>query len=106
MSDIDYTIPSKSPQEAIAVFKAEFDAMWEFGGLWIPVWHPFVSGRLTRWLEANKLIEYIISKGNVWFTTMEEIAKHTRGQYRDKPESIRVHQMPYYNSPIHISREI
>ncbi len=105
MSDIDYTMPIKSPQEAIAVFKAEFDAMWEFGGLWVPVWHPFVSGRLARWLEATKLIEYIMSKGNVWFATMEEIAKHIRGQHLDNPGSIRVHQMPYYNSPIQITRE-
>ena len=102
MSDIDYTMPIKSPREAIEVFKAEFNAMWEFGGLWIPVWHPFVSGRLARWLEATKLIEYILEKGNVWFATMEDIANHISEQHQKRPSSIRVDQMPYYESPIHI----
>ena len=38
---------------------AEFEAMRHSGGgLWIGVWHPFVSGRLSRWLRIEKMMEY------------------------------------------------
>jgi peptidoglycan/xylan/chitin deacetylase (PgdA/CDA1 family) len=46
--DFNYFMSIKSPRQAMEVYAAEFDAMWEYGGLWIAVWHPFLSGRLAR----------------------------------------------------------
>ena len=35
------------------VFQEEFDAMWEHRGMWVAVWHPFVTGRLARWCAVE-----------------------------------------------------
>jgi hypothetical protein len=50
MADINYETPIRAPAK-VANFREEFDAAWDHGGLWIAVWHPFVSGRLgcARW---------------------------------------------------------
>lgn len=68
-----------SPQRAMEVFRAEFEAAWTYGGHWIPVWHPFLSGRLARAMTIDKLIEDMRAKGGVWFATLGEIAAHLRG---------------------------
>ncbi len=104
MSDIDYAMPIKAPEDAIKAFRAEFDAMWQFGGLWVSVWHPFVSGRLARWLEAARLIEYMHEKGDVWFAPMDEIARHVRkviesGEYKPKTD-----RLPFYAGPLDIGK--
>ena len=57
----------------------EFEAMWEFGGLWIPVWHPFLSGRLARWRHTHRMIGKMLDRGRVWFAPMRDIAAHVRG---------------------------
>jgi len=45
------------------VWEGEFEAMWEYGGLWVTVWHTFNSGRLARWHRVAKLIEQRSQKG-------------------------------------------
>ena len=45
-------MPISSPQRAMEVFGSEFDAAWEFGALWISVWHPALSGRLARFMAG------------------------------------------------------
>ena len=76
LKDFGYMLPIASPQRAMEVFRAEFDAAWKYGGLWIAVWHPFVSGRLARAVMVEAMIERMLSKGSVWFAPMEEIARH------------------------------
>ena len=56
MPEIDYKMPIKPPSEAIKTYREEFDAMWVHGGLWIAVCHPFVSGRVARWMEGENLL--------------------------------------------------
>lgn len=90
----------QSPQRAMDVFRAEFDAAWEHGGLWSSIWHPFVSGRLARAHAMVELIEYMVAKGNVWFATMEEIAAHInglveRGEWKAPSESL-----PFWREPV------
>ena len=72
--DFNYAMPISAPQRALEVYRAEFDAAWEFGGIWISVWHPFLSGRPARLAAIVELIEYMREKGGVWFATLEEIA--------------------------------
>lgn len=43
-------------------FRAEFEAAWTHGGHWIPVWHPFLSGRLSRCMAIDGLIERCAKK--------------------------------------------
>ncbi len=67
--------------------------MWEFGGLFVPVWHPFLSGRLARWRRTHAMIEKMLEKGHVWFAPMCAIAAHVRacaanGTWTPRTESI------------------
>lgn len=98
--DLDYVMPIQSPQRAMDGFKAEFEAMWEYGGMWISVWHPFASGRLARWHEVEKFIEYALDKGGVWMTTLEAIACHVRRCIDDGTYEPRVDDLPYYEAPV------
>ncbi|MDH3473619.1 MAG: polysaccharide deacetylase [Rhodospirillales bacterium] len=100
--DLDYMMPIQSPQRGIEVFKEEFDAMWEHGGLWVGVWHPFATGRLARWRQVEKLIEYMLDKGEVWFAPMEEIASHVRACIDDGSYKPRVDRLPYYDKRVSI----
>ena len=98
--DLDYMFQVLPPERAMEVFMAEFEAARSVGGaLWIGVWHPFVSGRLSRWLRIEKMIEYMLGTGEVWFARLEDIARHVlelraRGEY-----DIRVDRLPYYDRP-------
>jgi peptidoglycan/xylan/chitin deacetylase (PgdA/CDA1 family) len=98
--DLAYLMSPKSPQQAMEVYQAEFDAMWEYGGLWIAVWHPFLSGRLARCVALAKLIEYMHAKGHVWFAPLEEIAAHIRRVVADGSWRPRIDRLPYYEGPI------
>jgi peptidoglycan/xylan/chitin deacetylase (PgdA/CDA1 family) len=98
--ELNYLMPIKAPDEAMNTFMAEFEAMWEYGGLWVAVWHPFVSGRLARWARVVQMIEYMLNKGSVWFATLEEIARHVRASIDDGGYRPRVDELPYYDGRI------
>lgn len=98
--DFGYMMSIKSPTTALALYQEEFDAVWEFGGLWIAVWHPFLSGRLTRALATQRLIEYMHEKGKVWFAPLADIAAHVRTLMVDGTWQPRVDRLPYYEGPI------
>jgi peptidoglycan/xylan/chitin deacetylase (PgdA/CDA1 family) len=94
--DLSYLIPPKSPAQALEVFRAEFDARWEYGGFMTTTWHPFVSGRLSRLHAVSQFIEYMADKGGVWFATLEDIALHVRSCIDNGTWQPRVVDMPYY----------
>ncbi len=96
--ELDYVMQVMSPARAMEGFREEFDAAYEAGGLWIGVWHPFVSGRLARWRQVEKLIEEMQSRGDVWLAPLEDIARHVLA-CRDSCQ-LRVDQLPYYDKPV------
>jgi peptidoglycan/xylan/chitin deacetylase (PgdA/CDA1 family) len=98
--DLAYMMSPKSPQQAMEGYQAEFEAMWEYGGLWIAVWHPFLSGRLARCVAMATLIEYMHRKGRVWFATLEDIAAHVMRVMADGIWTPRIDRLPYYDGPI------
>ena len=98
--DFGTTMPIKSTAYATELFREEFDAAWEFGGLWIAVWHPFLSGRLARASAIKRLIAYMHEKGQVWFAPLEEIADHVRTLAANGTWQPRVDRLPYYERPI------
>jgi hypothetical protein len=59
MREFNMGIPTKSPAQAMEVFRADFDAAWTHGGLWATIWHPFVSGRLARAEAMVGLFEHM-----------------------------------------------
>jgi hypothetical protein len=93
-------MPIKSPDEAMNVFLSEFEAMCKNNGLWVTVWHPFVTGRLARCERMGQMIEEMQNRGGVWFATMEEIALHIQACIDDGSWTPRVDNLPYYDRPI------
>tara|TARA_B100000676_G_scaffold172723_1_gene169774 strand:+ start:152 stop:1057 length:906 start_codon:yes stop_codon:yes gene_type:complete len=98
--DMHYMMPIKAPDEAMNVFMSEFRAMHKYGGLWVTVWHPFVSGRLARCDRMAQMIEDIRAEGNVWFAKMEEITAHIQKCIDDGSWTPRIDRLPYYDEPI------
>lgn len=99
--DLNFQMQIMAPDRAMEIFLAEFEAMRTVGGgLWIAVWHPFVSGRLSRWLRVEKMIEHMLGTGEVWFATLEEIALHVEDCRRKGIWTPRVDNLPYYPGPV------
>lgn len=100
LEEFGFRMPIQAPQRAMEVFQAEFDAAWTHGGLWVSVWHPFVSGRLSRADAMVRLIEYMMDKGDVWFAPMEEIAAHIRDITSTGAWTPRIDQVPFWEAPV------
>ena len=96
----DYLMKISSPRQALEVYQAEFDALWEFGGLWVSVWHPAVSGRPAQALAIERLILHMQSKGDVWFATLGEISDHVKRLVADGEWQPRTERIPFYSEPV------
>ncbi len=106
-SDLGYAMQVNSPDRAMDVFMAEFDAAWEYGGLWISVWHPFVMGRLARCARMDKMIDYMMNKGDVWFAPLEQIAEHVQEQIKSGSYVPQTEWIPFHGAQTHpISRKL
>ena len=64
-------LPIASPERATEVFRAEFDSAWKHGAFWNAVWHPFVSGRMSRSDAMEGLIDSDFIAGVLDLTTTE-----------------------------------
>ncbi len=95
----DYLMKISPPSQALEVYKAEFDALWEFGGMWVACWHPAVSGRPAQALAIRALIEHMQAKGGVWFARLHEITAHVRGLMESGQWQPRVERVPFYDAP-------
>jgi len=98
--DFGFMMPISAPRQAIDVYRAEFDAAWQHGGLWISVWHPFVSGRLARLDSVVGFIEYMKNKGDVWFARLDEVCRHVESQMAGNVWTPRTETLPPYHSPL------
>jgi len=102
--DLDYSVPVKAPEDAIRNYWNEFEAVYEHGGLWIAIWHPFLTGRLTRWHHIEKMITSMLERGDVWFATLEEIARHMQAMEEAGHYQPRVDELPFYDEPVPVIR--
>lgn len=98
--DLGYRMPIESPARAHEVFRSEFDAAWEYGALWITVWHPALSGRLARFKAVLELIDYMQAKGGVWFARLDEVCDHVHKLVADGRWTPRRETIPPYHSPL------
>jgi peptidoglycan/xylan/chitin deacetylase (PgdA/CDA1 family) len=69
------TRPWLSPEDVFDIFRREFDAAFNEGGLCQLVFHPFVIGYRSRIWILDALIEHARSRGAVWFPTHAELAE-------------------------------
>jgi hypothetical protein len=58
-----------------------------------------VSGRPARLLAWAELVEEMLGHGDVWFATLDEIARHVRSCREAGTYEPRVVSLPYYESP-------
>lgn len=98
--DLDYMMPIRSPKSGFETFSQEFDAAYKYGGIWTPVLHPFVVGRLARWDVFESFIEDAVSRGDVWFAPMEEIAAYVVSAHNEHRYDARVDVIPQYSGPV------
>lgn len=97
--EIGYMMPVRGPSAGLQGFWEEFDAMYEAGGFFMLIVHPFLTGRLARWRLVEQWIEQTMRDKNVWFASLSEIADHL-DQQRDAGYRARVDELPYYAGPV------
>ena len=98
--DLDYMMPVRAARTGFDLFRQEFEVAYLYGGLWIPVIHPFASGRLSRWHVFAEFLREILDRGDVWFAPMEEIADHVRSVEASGDYQPRVVRVPQYDGPV------
>ncbi len=76
--DLEYVMQTQSPSVAEEAYRAEFEAAYRHGGLWIGVWHPSISARLSRLEVVSRLLQDMLERGDVWLATLGEVAAHVR----------------------------
>ncbi len=94
--EIDYMMHVQPASDGLKGFWEEFDAQYQYGGFWMAIWHPFLTGRLTRWAAVEKWLEKTLKRGDVWFAPTCEIAQYVKTEYETKAQNIRVDTLPYY----------
>jgi len=100
--DLDYMMPIRAPRTGWEPFVQEFEAAYRHGGLWVPVVHPFATGRLSRWEIVAEFLENVLDRGDVWFAPMEEIAAHVEAVTASGEYTPRRVAMPQYTSAIEV----
>jgi peptidoglycan/xylan/chitin deacetylase (PgdA/CDA1 family) len=68
----------ESPSKALEMWAMELDALREEGGCFVLVNHPLLSGRPSRAKALEQLIQRARSFGDVWVTSLGDIAEHVR----------------------------
>ena len=74
------TRPWTTPDEVFSIFRREFDAAYDEGGLFQLVMHPFVIGYRSRLWILDELISHAKSRAGVWFGTHADVADWVRSQ--------------------------
>lgn len=98
--ELDYVMQVMAPARAMEGFREEFEAAYEARGFWMGVWHPFASGRLSRWRQIERFIEDMLARGDVWLAPMEEIARHVLTCRDNGTYTPRIDKLPYYAKPV------
>ena len=78
----DWAMPYQieEPDKVFRLWKSEFDALYEEGRCFNLTMHPQLIGRASRIEMLDKLITYMKSKADVWFTTSDELARYWQNQ--------------------------
>ena len=66
--------PYTPPSDVFDIFRREFDAAFQEGGIFQLTMHPHVSGYRSRVWMIEEIIRHARAKGKVWFATHAEVA--------------------------------
>ncbi|MBV1695087.1 MAG: polysaccharide deacetylase [Hyphomicrobiales bacterium] len=70
--------PYTPPQSVFEIFRREFDAAWEEGGIFQLTCHPHIIGYRSRIWIIDELIRHAKAKGSVWFATHADVARYAK----------------------------
>jgi len=66
--------PYTPPTDVLDIFRREFDAAYEEGGICQLTMHPHIIGFRSRIFIVEEIIRHAKAKGDVWFATHREVA--------------------------------
>jgi peptidoglycan/xylan/chitin deacetylase (PgdA/CDA1 family) len=72
------TRPHTPPEAVFDIFRREFDAAFDAGGVCQLTFHPFVIGYRSRIWILDALLAHARARGPVWLPTHAELAAHVR----------------------------
>lgn len=98
--DLNVVNQISTPRRATELFMSEFDAVAQDGGLWIGVWHPWISGRPARARSMIEMIEHMQRSAKVWFAPMSEIAAYVQKLIDEGKWTPRIDDLPYHSGPL------
>jgi peptidoglycan-N-acetylglucosamine deacetylase len=93
--DFGWQMPVRAPERAFESFEAEFEAAYMAGGLWIAIWHPFVSGRPARLARIERFLTSLLERSDVWVARLDEIAAHLANLAEARKWNPTEIQLPY-----------
>jgi peptidoglycan/xylan/chitin deacetylase (PgdA/CDA1 family) len=67
--------PYTPPESVFDIFRREFDAAYEEGGVFQLTTHPHIIGYRSRIWIVDELIRHAKARGDVWFATHGDVAK-------------------------------
>ncbi|MDP9887021.1 polysaccharide deacetylase family protein [Pseudarthrobacter enclensis] len=68
----------ESPAKVLEMWTLEAEAHHSQGSCFVLTNHPFISGRPSKAVALEQLIERVKGMDGMWVTTMEQIARHTK----------------------------
>jgi len=68
--------PYTAPRQVLTIWRDEFDAAYQAGGLFQLTMHPHVIGHRSRFAVLSELVDHITSHRHVWFATHADIAQY------------------------------
>lgn len=68
--------PYTPPESVFDIFRREFDAAYDAGGLFQLTLHPHIIGHRSRIWMLDEIVRYALSKPGVWFGTHESVVRH------------------------------
>ncbi|MFJ4026783.1 polysaccharide deacetylase [Paenarthrobacter sp. NPDC089989] len=73
----------ESPAKALEMWTLEAEAHHAQGSCFVLTNHPFISGRPSRAVALEQLIERVKGLDGMWVTTLAEIAAHTKASVQE-----------------------
>lgn len=68
--------PQIAPSDILDIFRREFDAAHDEGGLFQLTMHPDIIGHRSRLWILEELVAHMHRRGGIWFATHEAVVRH------------------------------
>ena len=101
--------PYTPPTDVFDIFRREFDAAYDEGGIFQLTCHPHIIGYRSRIWILDELIRHAKAKKDVWFATHEEVVRWAKAhaglalrRHQIEGRALRVHRLHHPLSARHL----